>query len=164
MRGFWKWRRDEDDVAATLRHGRPEPPSALVDAIVQRVEGRRWSRLVGVRIGFAAAATVLFVSAIAGFGGGYASLALDNARSAVKDAVAPSKDQAKGSGQKNAPGTDQRSGEGVQSPSRDQYGPDRVTICHRTPSGNEKTLVLPEPAANAHLRNHEEDTPGPCPA
>src|SRR5687768_1199010 len=122
MRGFWKWRRDEDDVAATLRHGRPEPPSALVDAIVQRVEGRRWSRLIGVRTGFAAGATVLFVAALAGFGGGgYASIALDNARSAVKDAVAPSRDQAKGSGQLNAPGGDRRSGEGAQSPSQDQY-------------------------------------------
>ena len=164
MGGFWKRRRDEGDVAARLRHARPEPPSALVDAIVRRVEGRRWSRVVGVRVGLAAAATVLFVAAVASFGGaGYASIALDNARSAVKDAVAPSKDQAKGSGQQNASDRGQPPGGAVQSPSQDQYGRDRVTICHRTPSGNEKTLVLPQPAANAHLRNHEEDTPGPCP-
>lgn len=40
--------------------------------------------------------------------------------------------------------------------------PDRVTICHRTPSGNEITLNLPESAAEAHLEQHEDDTPGPC--
>lgn len=155
MRGFWKWRRDEDDIAARLRHERPEPPRALMDAIVRRVEGRRWSG-VRVRLGLAAAVTVLLVAAVAGFGGaGYASIALDKARSSVRDA---------GSAEQNAPRGGQPPGAAVHSPGHDQYGPDRVTICHRTPSGQEKTLVLPRPAAEAHLRNHEEDTPGPCPA
>jgi hypothetical protein len=156
MRGFWKRRRDEDDIAARLRHERPEPPSALVDAIVRRVEGRRWSRVVGVRLGLAAALTIVLAAAVAGFGGaGYASIALDKARSAVKDA---------GSAEQNAPRGGQPPSAAAHSPGHDQYGPDRVTICHRTPSGQEKTLVLPQPAAEAHLRNHEEDTPGPCPA
>jgi len=52
---------------------------------------------------------------------------------------------------------------GKRRPGDDQYGKDRVTICHRTPSGWKKTLVLPRPAAEAHLRNHEDDTLGPCP-
>ncbi len=37
-----------------------------------------------------------------------------------------------------------------------------MTICHETPSGQRQTLVLPEPAARAHLRQHPLDTEGPC--
>lgn len=37
-------------------------------------------------------------------------------------------------------------------------GQERVTICH-----NGTTLVLPRPAAEAHIRNHPGDTLGPCP-
>lgn len=37
-------------------------------------------------------------------------------------------------------------------------GQERVTICH-----NGQTLTLPRPAADAHLRNHPNDTIGPCP-
>lgn len=38
-----------------------------------------------------------------------------------------------------------------------------MTICHRTPSGQENTLTIPRPAAEAHLREHPLDTEGPCP-
>ena len=34
---------------------------------------------------------------------------------------------------------------------------DRQTICH-----NGRTMTLPRPAAEAHLRNHSGDRPGPC--
>jgi hypothetical protein len=38
----------------------------------------------------------------------------------------------------------------------------KVCICHHAGhSGHRKTLCLPPPAANAHLRQHD-DTPGPC--
>jgi hypothetical protein len=45
-----------------------------------------------------------------------------------------------------------------------QGGPERITICHRPPGNpeNEITLNLPEPAAEAHLEEHEFDTLGPC--
>src|SRR5215213_3028556 len=37
-------------------------------------------------------------------------------------------------------------------------------ICHRPPGNplNQKTLCLPKKAAEAHLKNHPEDTWGPC--
>lgn len=37
--------------------------------------------------------------------------------------------------------------------------PDKVSICH-----NGQTLVLPQPAAQAHLQQHPGDSPGACPA
>jgi hypothetical protein len=40
----------------------------------------------------------------------------------------------------------------------DQYCPPRVTICHN----GKETLTLPITAAEAHLRNHRDDHPGPC--
>ncbi len=49
-------------------------------------------------------------------------------------------------------------------PHHDQYAHHRVTICHRPPGNpqNGRTLVLPEPAAEAHLKRHKRDTPGAC--
>lgn len=38
-----------------------------------------------------------------------------------------------------------------------------ITICHTEPNGNKQTLVLPAPAAFAHLSNHPLDTLGACP-
>ncbi len=45
---------------------------------------------------------------------------------------------------------------GQQSPPVGQQSPPRVTICHKG-----KTLTLPQPAVQAHLRHG--DTLGPCP-
>jgi len=39
--------------------------------------------------------------------------------------------------------------------------PDKVVICHKPGTPAEKTLTLPHPAAEAHIRAHG-DTPGPC--
>ena len=56
---------------------------------------------------------------------------------------------------------------GIGVPSNAQVPPGqvRVTICHRPPGNpaNGQTLTLPQPAANAHLREHPFDTVGPCP-
>lgn len=38
-----------------------------------------------------------------------------------------------------------------------------MTICHRTPGGQEQTLILPRSAALAHLMQHPLDTVGACP-
>lgn len=38
--------------------------------------------------------------------------------------------------------------------------PDKFTLCHN--DKNPHTLTLPEPAYNAHLRNHPGDYPGAC--
>lgn len=44
-------------------------------------------------------------------------------------------------------------------------GQEKVPICHCPPGRqgeNCKTLYLPKNAAEAHLRNHPDDSPGPC--
>lgn len=186
MRRFWT-RQGTDDIAARLRRERPQPPDELVEGIARRVQSGRWRRVVGLRVGLAAAVTVLLVAGAAGFGGaGYASIAVENARSAAEKAAGLSKNgdgaeaSAKGNGREKASrrggkdrddddrggGDDDDGDDGGDDgePDDDQYGRDRVVICHRTPSGRAKTLVLPQPAARAHLRNHDDDTPGPCPA
>lgn len=45
-----------------------------------------------------------------------------------------------------------------------QGPPDKVTICHVPPDdpANATTQNLPEPAAEAHLENHELDYGGEC--
>lgn len=47
----------------------------------------------------------------------------------------------------------------------DKGGPNRYLIAHRPPGNTDKCieLCLPEPAAEAHLEQHEEDECGPCP-
>jgi hypothetical protein len=49
-------------------------------------------------------------------------------------------------------------------PAADQYE-EKVTICHRPPGNpsNGQTLTLPRSAAEAHLRQHPQDTLGACP-
>lgn len=45
-------------------------------------------------------------------------------------------------------------------------GPDRFVIAHRPPGNTDMCieLCLPEPAAKAHLEQHEADECGPCPS
>jgi hypothetical protein len=47
-------------------------------------------------------------------------------------------------------------GDNVKSPEKP---PEKIVICH-----NGNTLELPKPAVDAHLREHPNDTLGPCPS
>ena len=50
---------------------------------------------------------------------------------------------------------------GKQSPPVGQQSPPRVTICHKPGTPAQKTMTLPQPAAQAHLAHG--DRRGPCP-
>ncbi len=50
---------------------------------------------------------------------------------------------------------------GKQSPPVGEKSPARVAVCHNPGRPGQKTLTLPQPAAEAHIRHG--DTPGPCP-
>ncbi len=50
---------------------------------------------------------------------------------------------------------------GRHSPPVGHEAPARVAVCHKIGTPAEKTLTLPQPAAEAHLRHG--DAPGPCP-
>ncbi len=50
---------------------------------------------------------------------------------------------------------------GQQSPPVGQQSPPRVVVCHKPGTPAQKTMTLPQPAAEAHLRHG--DTLGPCP-
>ncbi len=51
---------------------------------------------------------------------------------------------------------------GQHSPPVGQQSPARVQVCHKIGTPAQKTLTLPQPAADAHARHG--DAPGPCPA
>lgn len=51
---------------------------------------------------------------------------------------------------------------GEHSPPVGHESPARVQVCHKIGTPAEKTLTLPQPAADAHARHG--DAPGPCPA
>lgn len=50
---------------------------------------------------------------------------------------------------------------GQQSPPVGQESPPRVTVCHKPGTPAQKTMTLPQPAVDAHMRHG--DIPGPCP-
>jgi hypothetical protein len=50
---------------------------------------------------------------------------------------------------------------GQQSPPVGQQSPPRVTVCHKPGTPAQKTMTLPQPAVEAHLRHG--DTLGSCP-
>lgn len=83
---FFK-RKQESELEAKLRRGRPQPDDGLVDEIVSNIEGDRPAlRPHTLRIGFAAA-TVGLIAALAAFGGvTYAASGVQHAAVAVKHA------------------------------------------------------------------------------
>jgi hypothetical protein len=92
-------------------------------------------------LSFAAALTVLMVGTLASFGGlGYAASSTKEAAIAVKDIVASSRPQVVHS-----------------SAAQDQYGPQKVTICHKG-----HTITISRSALPAHLAHG--DFVGVCPA
>lgn len=50
---------------------------------------------------------------------------------------------------------------GGESPPVGGNTPAKVAVCHKAASGNQKTMLLPQQAAQAHMGHG--DTAGPCP-
>jgi hypothetical protein len=107
----------EDELGRELRASRPGLSDDFVDTLSERIDaGGRRSRLYAwSRLSFAAALTVLMLGTLASFGGlSYAASGTKQAVIAVKQVVAASRPQAAGN-----------------TAARDQYGPQKVTICHK---------------------------------
>ncbi|MEP6978907.1 MAG: hypothetical protein ABI948_12720 [Thermoleophilia bacterium] len=108
--------------------------------LAQRIDGGRTRLYAASRFSFAAAVTVLVLGSLASFGGlGYAASGTNQAFTAVKQVVTPSRHVVR------------------HSAARDQYAPEKVTICHKG-----HTITISRSALPAHLRHG--DTIGPCPA
>jgi len=152
----------DGDLEARLRAERPRPSAELVGRLAPGHRAHRVRGALTVRLAIAAALTVLLASAAVTAGGGSPLRAFDEAVTAVQGtSSAPPSGGSNGSGASTAqPSTSSKPG-----PGNDQYQ-ERITICHRGNSPNNKgeTLTLPRQAAEAHLRQHRYDTRGPCPA
>jgi hypothetical protein len=105
-----------------------------------------------MRLGLATAVSGVVLAVVIALGG--VSSPLDTAKSIVQfDNAGGSSHRGHGHGKGKHDGK----------PGHDQYR-EKVTICHRSKKGERgKTLRLPRPAAEAHLRTHPHDTLGPCP-
>jgi hypothetical protein len=142
------WRRDGiADLERRLRDERPRPSEELVRRVTGESSGAR-QPLPRLRLGLAGAISGL-VLAVAIALGGLGSPIDTAARIAQFD---------------NAGGNSQGQDKGPAKPANHQYE-EKVTICHRPPGNpsNGQTLTLPASAAEAHLREHRDDTRGPCP-
>ena len=134
--------RHDDDLARDLRAHRPQLSDDFVQSLAGRIDsrGRRTHLYVMSRLSFAAAISVILFGTLASFGGlTYAALGTKAAVKAVKGVVAPARPQVV-----------------RHSAAQDQYGPQRVTICHKG-----HTITISRAALPAHLRH--DDTVGPCP-
>jgi hypothetical protein len=133
MSDSWK-RHEHDDIEGRLRSARPEPGDELVSRLSSQAGASR--RSTGrSRAGWRPARLALaMATAACAFGSVFAF------------AQEPSDN-----GKRNA------------TPAADQYE-EKVTICHRPPGNpsNGQTLTLPRSAAEAHLRNHPQDSVGGC--
>jgi len=151
--------RNDPELEARLRAERPKPRPELVSRLAPEHAPRRRHGGVTVRLALAAVLTALLATAAVTAGGGSPLRPFDQA-----------KDAAKGTGGSGGPNANNSNNSGSNQggkpgPGDDQYG-DKVTICHRGNSPNNKgeTLTLPRQAAEAHLREHKYDTRGPCTA
>jgi hypothetical protein len=175
MRRFGRSGPGDPELEARLRAERPRPSADLVKRVVgERPRARGRGRLT-LQLALAAALTALLAGAGMTAGGGNPIGALEQAAQVAEGEGGSSQGNGQGSSGK---GSD-RNGNGNQGggqgnpghgnghgkPAGDQYG-DKITICHRGNSPNNKgeTLTLPRQAAEAHLRQHRYDTRGPCPA
>jgi LPXTG-motif cell wall-anchored protein len=134
--------RHDDDLARELRANRPQLPDDFVQSLARRIDtgGRRTHLYVMSRLSFAAAISVLLLGTLASFGGfSYAAASARGAVKAVKGVVAPARPQV-----------------AHHSAAQDQYGPQKVTICHKG-----HTITISRAALPAHQAHG--DTIGPCP-
>ena len=173
MKRIWR-SGGEDSLDRRLRAMRPEPRQSLVEEIERTVRGPVGARRRVPRFGFAVALTAALVAALGATGGmGYAASGMKGFALTAKKAFDPSPDPrrsapntANANNEQNANieqnGDDESGREHWQQarrfdPAAAQYGRQRQPVCH-----NGRTLFLPPPAFQAHLRHG--DTAGPCPS
>jgi hypothetical protein len=166
MKRLWRRRGEHSDIEQRLRDERPEPSDDLVSRVAEAVGESRNKRMRRAPIGLAYSVTGLFIAAIVAlgaFGSPVSTLdrvvSFDNARSNGPNIPPDDDDEDEDDDDDEAEEDDDDD-----DPADDEYK-EKVTICHRPPGNpqNARTLRLPRPAAEAHLRNHPLDTPGPCP-
>lgn len=151
MSRFWKRDRDRLDLEAMLRSNRPEPADEFVASVIDRIRGNRTSLGLGrMRVAFAAALSVVMLTAFASLGGfGQATASLGQVVQTAGKAVGKNKD---------GPTTAQHNA------SQNQY---KTTICHRT--GSEKNPFVEITVSNNALPAHQAHgdiipaPPGGCP-
>jgi hypothetical protein len=146
VEGFWKRRKQGLDVEAELWASRPVARNQFVRMLGDQVRASRHSHS-RERIAFAAGLSTLTAVALGAFGGfGYAATGAGRVAATAERVLQPSA---------------QPTREG-RSAARDQYEPERVTICHRTGSRRNPwvTITVSQSALPAHLRHG--DTPGHC--
>jgi len=151
MTRFWKRNGEFTDVEAELRANRQSPSEDLVRRVHGHV-GDAVRRPVQLRLGMAGVVSGAVLALAIALGG--VDYPLDAGKSVVQFDTAGGKGQ--GNEKKNAT-SDQKDA------TNDQYG-EKVTICHRPPGNpsNGQTIRVPAQAAEAHFRNHSEDSEGPC--
>lgn len=144
-------RNERESLEADLLALRPQPSETFVKALGARIteENRRSPLGLYGRVAFVCAICVVMFGALASFGGiVYAASSTVDVVKAAKRVVTPTKPKpprvVKGSA------------------AHDQYGPDKITICHRPGSGRHVTITISRSALPAHLAHG--DTIGRCPA
>lgn len=160
MRWWYRTRTGYEELEHELRSRRPEPPADFVRRISMRLSPPQRQRTTAYgRVALAVAMTTALL-VLAGVLGG-----LSYAASATSDAASSISHVFVSNG--NKPSTTHSSTAGQNSsvsvtPADDQYEK-KVLVCHHDgKSGNEQTLLLPESAAEAQIREGVA-TPGPCP-
>lgn len=153
----------DQELEGRLRAERPRPSTEFVDRVAGAHRPRRVRGTLTVRLAVAAALTALLATAAVTAGGSSPLRAFDQAKDAVQGTASAPPSGASGGG--SSANSSQPAFSTKASPGADQYQ-ERITICHRGNSPNNKgeTLTLPRQAAEAHLRQHRYDTRGPCPA
>jgi hypothetical protein len=151
MRRPWRRRSQFSELEQRLRDERPRPSEELVRRVSEESSLPESPPSPGrdpaprLRLGLATAVSGLAIATAIALGG--LGSPLDTAKNIARF------DNAGGSSHPPAA-----------KPAKNQYE-EKVTICHRPPGNpsNPQTLTLPRSGADAHLRQHPDDTLGPCP-
>ena len=156
-------RRSETSLELELRERRPQPSAAFESRVLEQLTDREpierhvRRRRGGLVVAFVVIATALLAS----FGGiGYASSStVEIATSTVDTVTGQTTAVVKVVKRAVKPAKNDKPKVVETSPARDQYKPDKVTICHRTGSGS-VTITVSRSALPAHLAHG--DTVGGC--
>lgn len=165
MVGLKIWRWGSDNLERELRKGRPRPSSELEDRLLGQVAADprvRSRRPRSRRLVVLAVVATGVLAALAGIGSAAsktgviasstAATVTDHTTAVVRAVEHVVK---QGGGQKGG----DKPQPATSSPAHDQYGHDKVTICHRTHHGS-VTITISRSALPAHLAHG--DTIGHC--